>query len=59
MELKTEDFTATAIGDTPDYEGIELILEFEEDERIKEFNLQVNDDLELESNEKLILSLKH
>ena len=59
VELKTEDFTATATGDTPDYNGIEVSLEFEEGERIKVFNLQVNDDLELESNEKLFLSLSN
>ena len=53
VELSTQDFTATSLGEAPDYVGTNIILDFAEGERVKEYSLVINDDLELESNEKI------
>ena len=57
VELSTEDFTASSLGEAPDYVGVNIVIDFAKGERVKEYNLVINDDLELESNEKLTLNL--
>ncbi len=40
VELATQDFTATSLGDSPDYSGTNIVLDFDEGERVKEYSFR-------------------